>query len=126
KLEFSARRAGLQTFAFPVAEVRHDGDGIRWRGRADLARKLRPLGVVDGIWDVRLVLTANGERTVSRLTVGSYDLAGAAASPVRPRLTRLTGDRLRPERSDRDPLTFELAAEGSPARRGTDLIQRAV
>ncbi|WP_441245560.1 bifunctional glycosyltransferase/CDP-glycerol:glycerophosphate glycerophosphotransferase [Kitasatospora sp. McL0602] len=126
KLEFTARRGGLQTFTFPVAEVRHDGDGIRWRGRADLARRLRPLGVVDGVWDVRLVLTADGMRTVSRLTVGGYDLSGATASPVRPRLTRLTGDRLRPARSDRDHLTFELAAEGAPARRGSDLIERAV
>ncbi|MER5641394.1 bifunctional glycosyltransferase family 2 protein/CDP-glycerol:glycerophosphate glycerophosphotransferase [Kitasatospora sp. NPDC002227] len=126
KLEFSPRRKGMQGFSFPVAEVRHDGDGIRWRGRADLARKLRPVGVLDAVWDVRLVLTANGERTITRLTVGSYDLAGAAASPVRPRLTRLTGDRLRPERSDRDHLTFELAAESAPARRGTDLIHRAV
>ncbi len=65
RLEFTARRAGLQTFAFPVASVRHDGDGIVWTGRADLARKLRPLGVVDGVWDVRLVLTADGERTTA-------------------------------------------------------------
>ncbi|AUG77847.1 CDP-glycerol--glycerophosphate glycerophosphotransferase [Kitasatospora sp. MMS16-BH015] len=126
RLEFTARRGGLQTFAFPVAEVRHEGEGIHWRGRADLAKRLRPLGVVDGVWDVRLVLTVDGERTVSRITVGSYDLAGAEASRVRPRLTRLTGDRLRPERSDRDHLTFELAAESAPARRATDLLDRAV
>ncbi|TWE17939.1 bifunctional glycosyltransferase/CDP-glycerol:glycerophosphate glycerophosphotransferase [Kitasatospora atroaurantiaca] len=126
RLEFSARRAGLQKFAFPVREVRHDGDGIVWTGTADLTRTLRPLGVVDGVWDVRLVLTANGERTTTRLTVGEYDLSTAAASPVRPRLTRLTGDRLEPHPSARGHLSFDLTAEGPAARRGTDLIERAV
>ncbi|GAA1069232.1 MULTISPECIES: bifunctional glycosyltransferase/CDP-glycerol:glycerophosphate glycerophosphotransferase [Kitasatospora] len=126
RLEFSPRRKGLKSFTFPVADVRHDGDGIAWRATADLARRLRPLGILDAVWDVRCVLTANGERTTTRLTVGDLDLASAAAPAVRPRLTRLTGDRLAPHATARGHLAFEIAAEGAAARRGTDLVERAL
>jgi CDP-glycerol glycerophosphotransferase len=125
-LQFSPRRKGMKAFTFPVAEVRHDGDGITWQAGADLSRRLRPIGVLDAVWDVRLTLTVNGERTTSRLTVGDLDLDAVPAPPVRPRLTRLTGDRLSPHATARGHLAFELAAEGAAARRGTDLIERAL
>ncbi|WP_063838327.1 bifunctional glycosyltransferase/CDP-glycerol:glycerophosphate glycerophosphotransferase [Saccharothrix sp. ST-888] len=127
RLEFTARRKTIKSKStFPVGEVRHDGDGIVWSGTADLAKALRPLGVIDGVWDVRCVLTVNGERTGTRLTVGDIDLAAPPTPPVRPRLTRLTGDRLEPHRSARGHLAFELTAEGGMARRGSDLIERAM
>ncbi|MFF4649291.1 CDP-glycerol glycerophosphotransferase family protein [Streptomyces sp. NPDC001380] len=126
RLEFTARRRSLQSFAFPVRELRHEGDGIAWEAVADLARRLRPLGVVDAVWDVRLVLEADGRRTTTRITVGDHGLEDAAGMPVRPRLTRLVGDRLEPSVTARGHLAFHLTAEGAAARRTTDLIRRTL
>ncbi|MFD5202095.1 glycosyltransferase, partial [Streptomyces sp. NPDC058375] len=58
-LEFRAR-GGARAVAFPVEEVRHDGNGIIWRARADVSRRLRPVGVRDTAWDARLILEAGG------------------------------------------------------------------
>ncbi|MFG2531946.1 CDP-glycerol glycerophosphotransferase family protein [Streptomyces sp. NPDC048516] len=124
RLEFSARRRSLQTFHFPVQELRHDGDAIHWEAVADLTAKLRPLGIVDTIWDVRLRLEVDGVRTTSRLTVADTALSGAL--PVRPRLTRMVADHLEPHVSAKGHLAFRLVSEGDKAERVQELITRGV
>ncbi|WP_405882055.1 bifunctional glycosyltransferase family 2 protein/CDP-glycerol:glycerophosphate glycerophosphotransferase [Streptomyces sp. NBC_01136] len=130
QLEFYARRPGVrfQTFRFPVATVRHEGEAIAWETSADLAKGLRPLGIVDEVWDVRLHLSVAGEgegartvRTTTRLTASEPELAQGHL-PVRPRLTRLVADRIEPEVSSRGHLSFRLV----PDKKANDLVQRGV
>ncbi|WP_086725008.1 bifunctional glycosyltransferase/CDP-glycerol:glycerophosphate glycerophosphotransferase [Streptomyces carpinensis] len=124
ELEFRARRRSLQTFTFPVPAPRHQGDTIAWRAEVPLARRLRPLGIVDDVWDVRLHLTADGKRTTSRLTVGAVDLEHAEHVPVRPRLTRLMADRLEAQVSAKGHLAFRLTQQGRLARSGRAAVER--
>ncbi|MEU3795298.1 bifunctional glycosyltransferase family 2 protein/CDP-glycerol:glycerophosphate glycerophosphotransferase [Streptomyces fructofermentans] len=109
ELEFGARRRGVrfQTFRFPVTELRHEGDAIAWEASPDLSHGLRPLGVVDAVWDVRLHLGVDGVRTTTRLTACEPGLV-AGRFPVRPRLTRLVADRIAPEVSSRGHLAFRV------------------
>ncbi|MFI6489285.1 CDP-glycerol glycerophosphotransferase family protein [Streptomyces sp. NPDC050564] len=122
ELEFYARRPGVrfQTFRFPVAQVRHEGVALVWEATADLAA-VRPLGIVDAVWDVRLRLDVDGARTTSRLTVAEPDLTGGQL-PVRPRLTRLVADRIEPMVSSRGHLAFRLV----PDKKANELVQRGV
>ncbi|GGN52931.1 hypothetical protein GCM10011579_010450 [Streptomyces albiflavescens] len=122
ELEFYARRRGVrfQTFRFPVARVRHEGEALVWETSADLA-VVRPLGIVDAVWDVRLHLDVDGVRTTTRLTVAEPDLAGGQV-PVRPRLTRLVADRIEPMVSSRGHLAFRLV----PDKKANELVQRGV
>ncbi|MGW9176612.1 bifunctional glycosyltransferase/CDP-glycerol:glycerophosphate glycerophosphotransferase [Streptomyces decoyicus] len=124
ELEFSARRRSLQTFHFPVRVLRHEGDAIHWESVADLTAKLRPLGIVDTIWDVRLRLDVDGVRTTSRLTVADTGLSGGL--PVRPRLSRMVADRLEPHVSAKGHLAFRLVSENRNAERVQELITRGV
>ncbi|MEU6093565.1 bifunctional glycosyltransferase family 2 protein/CDP-glycerol:glycerophosphate glycerophosphotransferase [Streptomyces sp. NPDC047079] len=124
ELEFRARRKSLQTFRFPVQSVKHEGTSIAWRAAVPLAAKLRPLGILDEVWDVRLHLTVNGERTTSRLTVGQTSLEDAGAVRVRPRLGRMTADRLQPHASAKGHLAFRLTQHGRLAQRTSMLVQR--
>ncbi|MBC9713863.1 bifunctional glycosyltransferase family 2 protein/CDP-glycerol:glycerophosphate glycerophosphotransferase [Streptomyces sp. TRM66268-LWL] len=125
ELVLTARRKSLQSFTFPVRALRHDGHSISWETEADLGRRLRPLGIVDAVWDIRMRLEADGEGTVSRITAGDTALDGQDV-PVRPRLTRLTGDRVEPHVSAKGHLAFRLVSLGSPAVRASGLIERTV
>ncbi|MFB6440498.1 CDP-glycerol glycerophosphotransferase family protein [Streptomyces sp. NPDC056411] len=124
RLEFSARRRSLQSFQFPVRALRHEGDTIHWEAVADLTAKLRPLGIVDTIWDVRLHLDVDGVRTTTRLTVADTELSGGL--PVRPRLTRMVADHLEPHASAKGHLAFRLISENRNAERVQELITRGV
>ncbi|MFF6999393.1 CDP-glycerol glycerophosphotransferase family protein [Streptomyces sp. NPDC008313] len=123
ELLFHARRPGVrfQTFRFPVATVRHEGDTLAWEATADLGGRLRPLGIVDAVWDVRLRLDADGVRTTTRLTAPATGVSGGSL-PVRPRLGRLVADRIEPGVSVRGHLAFRLV----PDKRANALVLRGV
>ncbi|MEU9290455.1 CDP-glycerol glycerophosphotransferase family protein [Streptomyces sp. NPDC048275] len=132
ELEFYARRLGVrfQTFRFPVATVRHEGGTIAWEAAADLAKRLRPLGIVDAVWDVRLHLDVGVDgdgvptrtaRTTTRLTATEPGLA-AGQLAIRPRLTRLVADHMEPVVSSRGHLSFRLV----PGKKADELVQRGV
>ncbi|MFI5620177.1 CDP-glycerol glycerophosphotransferase family protein [Streptomyces sp. NPDC051567] len=126
-LEFRARRQiGVRSFSFPVATVRHAGDTIEWSGTADIGSTVRPLGIIDAVWDVRLKLTADGERISTRVSVGGVDLESAARLRVRPRLTRLVSDRFEPEVTKKGNLSYVLIAESAAAVRTRTLIDSAM
>ncbi|MBZ3908732.1 bifunctional glycosyltransferase/CDP-glycerol:glycerophosphate glycerophosphotransferase [Streptomyces griseiscabiei] len=111
-LEFRARRPGVRfrTSRVPVEAVRHEGAYLAWQARVDLSKAIRPLGIVDAVWDVRLQLDVDGERTTTRLTAAEPGLV-TGASPVRPRLTRLVADRVEPQISARGHLAFRLVPD---------------
>lgn len=122
-LEFYARRPGVrfQTFRVPVTTVRHDGPYVSWQAGVNLSKTLRPLGIVDAVWDVRLHLDVDGERTSSRLTAAEPGLA-TGKLPVRPRLTRLVADRIEPQISARGHLAFRLV----PDKKANVLVTRGL
>ncbi|MFF5444679.1 CDP-glycerol glycerophosphotransferase family protein [Streptomyces sp. NPDC012888] len=127
ELEFRARRQiGVKSFSFPVESVRHAGDTIEWTAKADVGRTVRPLGIIDAVWDVRLKLTAGGDKILTRVAVGGVDLEEAAALRVRPRLTRLVSDRFEPEITKKGNLSYVLTAEGAAAVRTQALINNAM
>ncbi|MFF4522557.1 bifunctional glycosyltransferase/CDP-glycerol:glycerophosphate glycerophosphotransferase [Streptomyces bluensis] len=123
ELEFAARRKGVrfQVFRFPVAALRHEGETIAWEAAADLTRGLRPVGIVDAVWDVRLHLQVGGVRTTTRLTASEPGLVTGRLS-VRPRLTRLVADRIEPQISSRGHLAFRLV----PDKKANALVQRGI
>ncbi|WP_151773338.1 bifunctional glycosyltransferase/CDP-glycerol:glycerophosphate glycerophosphotransferase [Streptomyces abyssomicinicus] len=125
ELEFRARRRSLRSFRFPVRTVRHAGPSVVWEATVPLARKLRPVGVLDDVWDVRMHLTVDGERTTSRLTVGGTDLEGPGADAVRvrPVLSRLAADRLEPRASSHGHLAFHLVQRGALSRRAVGVLR---
>ncbi|MEU9039641.1 bifunctional glycosyltransferase family 2 protein/CDP-glycerol:glycerophosphate glycerophosphotransferase [Streptomyces sp. NPDC048352] len=126
-LEFRARRQiGVRSFSFPAATVRHAGDTIEWTATADIGSTVRPLGIIDAVWDVRLKLTAGGDRITTRVSAGGVDLESAARLRVRPRLTRLVSDRFQPEITKKGNLSYVLTAEGAPAVRTQKLISSAM
>ncbi|MGW6689920.1 bifunctional glycosyltransferase/CDP-glycerol:glycerophosphate glycerophosphotransferase [Streptomyces sp. NPDC054961] len=126
-LEFRARRQiGVRSFSFPVATVRHAGDTIEWNATADIGSTVRPLGIIDAVWDVTLKLTAGRDRITTRVSVGGVDLEQAARLRVRPRLTRLVSDRFEPEVTKKGNLSYVLTAEGAAAVRTQTLINSAM
>lgn len=126
-LEFRARRQiGVRSFSFPVATVRHAGHTIEWTATADIGSTVRPLGIIDAVWDVRLKLTAGGDKLTTRVSVGGVDLESAARLRVRPRLTRLVSDRFEPEVTKKGNLSYVLAAEGAAAVRTQTLLGSAM
>ncbi|WP_330296377.1 bifunctional glycosyltransferase/CDP-glycerol:glycerophosphate glycerophosphotransferase [Streptomyces sp. NBC_00503] len=126
-LEFRARRQiGVRSFSFPVESVRHAGDTIEWKVTADIGSTIRPFGIIDAVWDVRLKLTAGSDRLTTRVSVGGVDLENAARLRVRPRLTRLVSDRFQPEMTKKGNLSYVLTAEGAAAVRTQSLINNAM
>ncbi|WP_432150498.1 CDP-glycerol glycerophosphotransferase family protein [Streptomyces sp. bgisy029] len=123
-LEFRAR-GGARAVAFPVADVRRDGNGITWGACADVARLLRPVGVSDTAWDARLIVEAGGVRSVSDL-FGPQDLVeGPVRFAARPRLGPLAGDTWEPYITLKDHLALRLTARRRPARATRRLVRYA-
>ncbi|WP_406508645.1 CDP-glycerol glycerophosphotransferase family protein [Streptomyces sp. NBC_00212] len=125
-LEFRARRTSLQSFRFPLASLKHAGQTLDWTAEADLARKLRPLGIIDVVWDVWVNLDVDGEKVPTRLGAGRIELESARPLRIRPRLTRLVADRLVPEISAKGNLSYLLTAEGQATVRTQELIGEAL
>ncbi|MFF1505986.1 CDP-glycerol glycerophosphotransferase family protein [Streptomyces sp. NPDC058326] len=126
-LEFSPRRSvGGRTARVPVTTLRHAGDWIEWEGRADIARTVRPLGVIDVVWDVRLILTVDGQRLRTRVSVGGTPVDEAESLRIRPRLTKLVSDRFVPEVTKKGNLSYVLAAEGKAAVHTSAMIEGAM
>lgn len=126
RLELKARRKSLQTFSFPLTSLRVGPEGLDWDAELDLARRLRPLGVVDAVWDIRLILEVDGATTRTRITVGGVDLDGAHPLRVRPRLSRLVADSVEPTVSKRGHLSFVLFPRSRAAVRTQELVRGAV
>ncbi|UZI30891.1 bifunctional glycosyltransferase/CDP-glycerol:glycerophosphate glycerophosphotransferase [Streptomyces sp. VB1] len=126
-LEFRAR-GGARAVAFPVEEIRHDGNGISWRARADVSRRLRPVGARDTAWDARLTVTAggpDGTRSVSDLFAPQDQVEGSLRFPARPRLGPLAGDTWEPYITLKDHFALRLTARRRPARTTHRLVRYA-
>ncbi|MEU5883306.1 CDP-glycerol glycerophosphotransferase family protein [Spirillospora sp. NPDC047279] len=116
-LELNDRRRPTRVRRVP-ATVTHEGGRIRWRADFDPRERLRPYGLADPVWDVRLRLEVDGEEIVTRPGEGTG--GGAAFDgvvlPVRPRLTRLAADGARSYVTDSGHLAFKLEGGGRLTR----------
>ncbi|WP_433478774.1 bifunctional glycosyltransferase/CDP-glycerol:glycerophosphate glycerophosphotransferase [Spirillospora sp. CA-142024] len=122
-LEFGDRRRRAPKGRVRAA-VRHEGDRLTWRAEFDPGRRIRPIGFIDPVWDVRLRLRVNGEEMVTRLGEGrGSPPLGGVVLPVRPRLTRFAADRLRSYVTGGGHLAFVLET-GSPWARLTGAVAR--
>ena len=126
--EFRPVARVVRKYRVKAAEVRHDGDRIRWAVETDLAKTVRPLGVVDQTWEVRLRLTAGQLGTAeSKITV--LRLPGAEDGPLtvraRPLLTRAVGDEWVAGVNHRGVFVFSLVARNPVARAVTAPFDQA-
>ncbi len=121
-LVFNERRASRRRFSVP-ATVEVTPTRLRWRAAFDPAKLVRPLGVVDPVYAVRLQLVAGGETTDLYLMTDP-DTRDAIRLPVRPRLGRFTGDVLRAYVTNSGNIAMLLAAEGRAARAGGAAIRK--
>lgn len=140
RLELTARRAGWRVFRFPLRQLVHRGDHLTWAADLDLGRVFHPIGIVDHVWDLRLVMDIDGTRVRSRLTVLHPDL-DTAPLPVQPLLPGLGADQVVAEVSAKGHLALRVvpstavqhrartalvAAAGTPAgRRSRALLATA-
>ena len=115
RLELTDRRFGLRTLRFPLRRLVHRGDHLAWTAELDLGRRFHPLGVVDDVWDLRLVLDVAGTRVPTRLTVDRPCL-DTAPLPVRPLLPG-GADRAAAEVSARGHLALHVTASTAARRR---------
>ncbi|GAA2582186.1 CDP-glycerol glycerophosphotransferase family protein [Actinomadura fulvescens] len=126
-LELNDRRRPARVRRIP-ATVTHDGDRLRWRADFDPARRLRPFGFADPVWDVRFRLDVDGEEIVTRpgegtgtgestcpgesTGTGTGQTLEGVVLPVRPRLTRLAADGMRSYVTGAGHLAFKLEGAG--------------
>jgi CDP-glycerol glycerophosphotransferase len=119
-LEFRDRGRAGRFFAVP-AEVAHAGDRIQWRAVVEPGRDVRPVGLVDQSWGVRLRLRAGTDQMFVRLFA---DAAMDLSMPVRPRLTRLTGDHLEAYVPESGEMAFRLVARRRAGRVTLAVLRR--
>jgi len=113
-LRFTDRRYPHRRRDLPV-ELRHDAGRLAWQVTFDPARVLRPIGVIDPTWAVRLRLS-DGHDTVTAPIFAGQDLLAELVFPVRPRLTRLVADTMEAYHTELGHIAFRLAARGAAAR----------
>ena len=116
RLELTARRAGPRTHYFPLRRLVHHGDHLAWTAELDLGAAFHPIGVVDDVWDLRLVLDVDGTRLPTRLTVDGPGL-DLTPLPVRPLLPGPAADRVVAEVSARGHLALRVTASTTAQRR---------
>ncbi|MFC6882498.1 glycosyltransferase [Actinomadura sp. J1-007] len=124
-VEFYDRRRPSRSGAVR-ADVAHEGDRLAWSADLDPARRIRPLGFADPVWDLRVRISADGQEMVTRPSEGpeSPGLDGVVL-PVRPRLTRLAGDGLRSYVTEAGHVAFRLEGRRPLSRLAQAAVHRA-
>jgi CDP-glycerol glycerophosphotransferase len=122
-LEIRDRRREGRAFRVPVT-LRREGDRILWEARFVPVRKIRPIGLVDQTWGLWLRVKA-GEDTIRVRLTSTGTAHDGIAVPVRPRLTRITGDRLEAYVAESGELALRTVGRGFPARITLPLLRNA-
>lgn len=127
-VEFSARRRSVRKYRITLDPPRHAGGELLWSARFRMDKTVRPLGVVDPVWDPNMVLTVDGKKVKVPIVVGEdpelVAIFPAMAFPVSPMLSRFVGDCFVPEVSAQGHLAFICKAHGGPARAGTAALRK--
>jgi CDP-glycerol glycerophosphotransferase len=121
-LEFTERRRRRQSFRVPV-QIQHGPQRITWTAEFDPQAVLRTMGFVDPVYAIRLEVKVGGDTTSQRIFADDARIADFGL-PIRPRLTRLSGDWLEAYRTDTSNLALRMTARGRAARAGVGVLSR--
>lgn len=126
QLEFRPGSRAVRQYRVKVTEIRHEGSRIRWSGEVDVTRTVRPLGIVDQMFEVRFRLKAGDLGTMAtRVTALTLpEGAGGLELPARPLLTKAVGDRWAVRINHRGVLTLQLTAHNPVAKKITASFER--
>jgi CDP-glycerol glycerophosphotransferase len=122
QLVFRARRNRRRQFSTPV-QLEYGPHEITWSATFQPRRVLRPIGLVDHVYSTMLRLKVGRETVDLQLFADDEAIAGFRL-PVRPRLTRLTGDHFEGYVTDRGNIAVRLASAGGVARAGSGALER--
>ncbi|HZE34587.1 MAG TPA: CDP-glycerol glycerophosphotransferase family protein [Actinoallomurus sp.] len=122
-LEIRDRRRKDRAFKVP-ATVRYEGGRIGWQVRFAPARRIRPIGLVDQTWGLWLRVRT-GEDTITVRLTSTGTVHDGVAVPVRPRLSRIAGDRLEAYVAESGELALRIVGRRFPARVTLPLLRRA-
>ncbi|HEU5428090.1 MAG TPA: CDP-glycerol glycerophosphotransferase family protein [Actinocrinis sp.] len=121
--EFRPVARAIRKYRVKAKEISHEGDRIRWSVELNPTKTIKPVGIVDQVWEVRLRLTA-GALGTTESKVTALKLPGAAQDdhgapltlPARPLLTRAAGDTWIAGINHRGLFTLNLTAHNPIAR----------
>ncbi|MBW6433143.1 bifunctional glycosyltransferase family 2 protein/CDP-glycerol:glycerophosphate glycerophosphotransferase [Actinoplanes hulinensis] len=120
QLVFSERRSKRRVFK-TRAQLVVDEQRIGWTVTFEPEKLLRPVGLIDPNYSVRLHL-AVGTDSADLALFADDEVTDALRLPARPKLTRLTADLLQGYRTDSGNVALRLDADGSAAKLGTAAI----
>jgi CDP-glycerol glycerophosphotransferase len=116
-------RGGGRRFSVP-ATVETTPTRLQWHTTFDPGRVVRPLGVIDPVYSVRLHVVA-GSESADLAVIAHPDTVDEIQLPVRPRLGRFTGDLLQAYVTAGGNIALVLTAHGRTARAGNAAIRWA-
>ena len=121
--EFRPVARAIRKYRVKAKDVRHEGNRIRWSVELNPTKTVKPVGIVDQVWEVRLRLTAGAlgttesKVTALKLPSAAVDDHGAPLTlPARPLLTRAAGDTWVAGINHRGLFTLNLTARNPIAR----------
>jgi CDP-glycerol glycerophosphotransferase len=129
QLEFRPGQRAVRGYRVNAAEVRHLGARIEWTALVDLTRTVKPLGLIDQVWEIKARLTVAGQgTTVSKIAAVRLPVesGGGFSAPARPLLTRAVGDRWVAGINHRGLVVLTLTAHNPLARAVNAPLDRAL
>ncbi|GAB1694487.1 CDP-glycerol glycerophosphotransferase family protein [Krasilnikovia sp. M28-CT-15] len=122
QLVVRARRNRRRQFTM-AAKLAVSGTEATWTADFDPAQMLRPVGIVDMVYNMVLRIRTASE-TIDLQLFADDAVMDDLRLAVRPRLTRLVADRMEAYRTDAGNLALRLSAEGRKARAGDATVSK--
>lgn len=122
-LELFDMRHRHRNVRIPV-DVCHGPKRIAWSIDADVTGLVRPFGIIDPSWGLRLWLDSGDQRIATRVTA-DRQYAGAEL-PARPRIGRGVGDHFETRLTEGGLLGLRVVARGMVSRTTTGVGRRVV
>jgi CDP-glycerol glycerophosphotransferase len=129
QLEFRPGQRAVRGYKVKAAQVSHLGSRIEWTATVDLTRTVKPLGLIDQVWEVKCRLTvADLGTAVAKVAAVRLPVESGAGftAPARPLLTRAVGDRWVAGINHRGLVVFTLTAHNPIARAINAPLDRAL
>lgn len=120
QLEFTERRRRRRTLHVPV-RLQHGQQRFTWQADFDPRTVLRTTGFVDPVYSIRLAVQVGADKMMQRVFADDATITDLGL-PIRPRLTRLSGDWLQAYRTDTSNLALHMKPRGRAARTGVRVL----
>ena len=140
RLDFRPRTRAVRKYNVKASEVRHEGDRLVWSTEVNLTKTVKPVGLIDQVWEVTCRITAKEAETGKSLGTAAAKVTavrlpepdkGDAAAPAKsltvhakPLLTRAAGDRWTAGIDHRGRFVFTLTAHNRLAKAITAPLER--